>query len=59
MIKVNGTIEGNDKYKKVFDRYLASPLFSDRCKELKKSIKEQEERERKEKEIKSKELKLF
>lgn len=59
MIKVNGTIEDNDKYREMLDRYLASPLFSDRCKKLKMAIKEQEERERKEEEIKSRELRLF
>lgn len=59
MIKLTGDIEGNKKYKKVFDRYLASPKFSDSCKELKALIKNQEDRERKEKEIKDRVLKLF
>ncbi len=59
MVYLNGDIENNKKYKKVFDRYLASPSFSDKCKELKKTIKAQElEDKRAEKEEKAK-LRLF
>ena len=44
VIRVNGDIENNQKYKKIMDRYLASPVFSQRCKELKEAIKDSEKK---------------
>ncbi len=61
VIRVNGDIENNKKYKKMMDRYLKSLTFSDRCMELKEMIKESEIKEKKEKEMLKKKstMKLF
>ena len=58
-IRVSAGIEGNTYYKNMLDKYLASPRFSDRCKELKKKIEVMEYKKEKLKEDKARELSLF